>query len=115
MLFLGALLFGATVILVTQIYNVNANNHVLVLIWLIGILPLVYALKSMPIAGLASLLFYLWIGLFFSSENSWFFFEFLGRFAIILFIAGSVMLFAIGGLHYISNEFKGLVFKIRLL
>ena len=35
LLFLGALLFGATVILVTQIYNVNANNHILVLIWLV--------------------------------------------------------------------------------
>ena len=114
LLFLGALLFGATVILVTQIYNVNANNHVLVLIWLIGILPLVYALRSMPIAGLASLLFYLWIGLFFSSDNSWFFFEFLGRFTIILFIAGSVMLFAIGGLHYLSNEFKGIARTYRI-
>ena len=54
LLFLGALLFGATVILISQIYNLNANNHMLVLIWLIGILPLVYALGSAPIAGLAA-------------------------------------------------------------
>ncbi|MEK6869059.1 MAG: DUF2157 domain-containing protein [Nanoarchaeota archaeon] len=114
LLFLGALLFGATIILVTQIYNLNANNHILVLIWLIGILPLVYALKSMPIAGLASLLFYLWIGLFFSSDNSWFFFGFLGRFTIILFITGSIMLFAIGGLHYLSNKFKDIARTYRI-
>ena len=43
LLFLGALLFGATVILVSQIYHINANNHILVLIWLFRIFPLVYS------------------------------------------------------------------------
>jgi len=114
LLFLGALLFGATVILVSQIYNLNANNHVLVLIWLIGILPLVYALGSAPIAGLASLLFYLWVGLFFSMENEWLFFDFLGRFTIILFIAASIMIFAFGGLHYLLPQFKQIARTYRI-
>ena len=114
LLFLGALLFGATVILVTQIYNVNANNHILVLIWLIGILPLVYALRSVPIAGLASLLFYVWVGLFFARDNDWWFFEFLGRFSIVLFIAASIMLFAIGGLHYFLPQFKQIARTYRI-
>lgn len=114
LLFLGALLFGATVILVSQIYNINANNHILVLIWLIGILPLVYALRSMPIAALASLLFYLWIGLFFSKNNQWWFFDFLGRFSIILFISCSVMIFAIGGLHYLSGRLNDVARGYRL-
>jgi len=105
LIFLGALLFGATVILITQIYNINANNHVLVLIWLIGILPLVYVLKSMPIAGLASLLFLLWIGLFFSPTNSWWFFGLLGPLILVLYILSSVMLFAIGGIHYAKEDF----------
>ena len=108
LLFLGALLFGATIILVSQIYNLNANNHILVLIWIIGILPLVYALKSVPIAGLASLLFYLWVGLFFT-------FEVLGRFSVVLFIAASIMLFAIGGLHYLSNQFKQIARTYRIV
>ena len=114
LLFLGALLFGATVILVSQIYNLNANNHVLVLIWLIGILPLVYALGSASIAGLASLLFYLWVGLFFSMENEWWFFGFLGRFTIILFIAASIMIFAFGGLHYLLPQFKQIARTYRI-
>ncbi len=114
LIFLGALLFGATIILITQIYNVNANNHILVLIWLIGILPLVYALRSAPIAGLASLLFYLWVGLFFAKDNNWWFFEFLGRFTIILFIASSIMLFALGGLHYFSKELTNVARTYRL-
>lgn len=114
LLFLGALLFGATIILITQIYNINANNHILILLWLIGILPLVYALRSAPIAGLTTILFYLWIGLFFSQRNEWWFFEVLGRFSIVLFIAGSIMLFAIGGLHYLSPKLKDIARIYRL-
>ena len=115
LLFLGALLFGATVILISQIYNLNANNHVLVLIWLLGILPLVYALRSTPIAALASLLFYLWIALFFTkNHNSWWFFGLLGRFTLILFIAGSIMLFAFGGLHYLSKQLSQIARAYRI-
>ncbi len=114
LLFLGALLFGATVILISQIYNLNANSHILVLIWLMGILPLVYALGSAPIAGLAALLFYLWVGLFFSTERDWWFFSFLGRFSIILFIAASIMLFAIGGLHYLLPKLKDIARIYRI-
>ncbi len=106
LLFLGALLFGATIILITQIYNINANNHILVLIWLVGILPLVYALKNQPIAGLASLLFFLWLGLFFSPENTWWFFGLLGPITFVLFLVGSIALFAIGGLHYFREDFS---------
>jgi uncharacterized membrane protein len=104
LLFLGALLFGATVILVTQIYNINSNNHILVLIWLVGILPLIYALDSQPVAGLASLLYFLWIGLFFSPINAWWFFEFLGPIIPVLYLVGAVLLFAIGGIHYLFEK-----------
>lgn len=115
LLFLGALLFGATIILITQIYNMSSGGtHILILIWLVGILPLVYALMSVPIAGLASLLFYLWVGLFFSTDNSWWFFEFLGRFTVILFITASIMLFAIGGLHYLMPQFKQIARTYRI-
>jgi len=114
LLFLGALLFGATVILITQIYNINANNHILILIWLIGILPLVYALKSMPIAGLASLLYFLWLGLFFSPTNTWWFMGVLGPVTFVLFIVAAVMLFAIGGLHYIYKELSDVARMYRI-
>ena len=114
LLFLGALLFGATVILITQIYNVNANNHILILIWLIGILPLVYALKSTPIAGLASILYFLWLGLFFSPENTWWFFGFLGPITFVLFIVGSIMRFVIGSFHYIREGFSNIAAAYRI-
>lgn len=110
LMFLGALLFGATVILVAQIYNLNANTHTLVLIWLIGVLPLVYALQSMPIAGLASLLFFIWITLFFApQQRSWWFFFDSEWFLLslpVLYLVSSIMLFSIGGLHYFSEKLK---------
>lgn len=118
LMFLGALLFGATIILVAQIYNLNANTHVLILIWLIGILPLIYVIQSMPIAGLASLLFYVWIFLFFSPQRSgWFWFFGSGETILYLpvfYLVGSVMLFSVGGLHYFSEKLKNVARIYRI-
>ena len=114
LMFLGALLFGATIILVSQIYNLNANNHVLVLIWLIGVLPLVYALNSMAMGGLASLLFFIWIGLFFNQENTWWFFSILGKYTPFVFFISSIMLFAIGGMHYTSEKLNDIARIYRI-
>ncbi|AAM05454.1 TPA: DUF2157 domain-containing protein [Methanosarcina acetivorans] len=60
---LSALLFGASLFLIAQIYNINANNSTLVLIWILGVFPLIYGYRSASIAGLCSLLFYLWVSL----------------------------------------------------
>lgn len=62
--FLGALLFGASIFLIAQIYHINANAHSLVLVWFIGVLPLGLALKDKSILLLSSLLFCLWFLLF---------------------------------------------------
>src|SRR3989338_4005274 len=112
LMFLGALLFGATVILVAQIYNLNANTHILVLIWLVGILPLVYVLQSMPIAGLAALLSYVWMILFFAPSNRGWFWFFDSEFFLLnlptLLLVSSVMLFSIGGIHYLYEKFSNI-------
>jgi len=105
LIFLGALLFGPTVFLVAQIYHINANHHILVLIWLVGILPLVYALKTESIAGLSSLLFFIWIGLY-VGWDSW-------RIIVLYLIAG-ILLFGIGGLHYLSVELKDIARLYRI-
>jgi uncharacterized membrane protein len=69
LILLSALFFGASLFLIAQIYNINANNSTLVLIWIIGVFPLIYGYMSAPIAGLCSLLFYLWIGLLYSERT----------------------------------------------
>jgi len=114
LIFLGALLFGATVFLVAQIYNINANNHTLVLIWLVGVLPLVYAFASVPIAVLSSLLFYIWIGLFVFRNIS------LTRgmgdlFSLpVLYLVSGVLLFGVGALHYASDKLNNIARTYRI-
>lgn len=110
--FLGALLFGASIFLIAQIYHINANAHSLVLIWLIGVLPLIYAFKSEPIAALSSLLFYVWIGLFIFRSGD-FDEDILFSFPIIYLSAG-MLLFSIGGLHYLKPELKKIAKIFRL-
>ncbi len=100
--FLSALLFGASIFLIAQMYHVNGNAHSLILIWLIGILPLVYGFKSEPIAALSSLLFFIWIGLFtFKGEH---FDENILLFFPIIYLSAGTLLFSIGGLHYIKPK-----------
>ncbi len=114
LIFLGALLFGATVFLIAQMYNINANSHVLVLIWLIGILPFVYGFSSSPIAGLAALLFYIWIGLFVFKGLD--FYRAQGDFfkLPVLYLVSGVLMFGIGALHYLSEKLKGVARVYRL-
>jgi uncharacterized membrane protein len=114
LIFLGALLFGATVFLVAQIYNVNANSHALVLIWLAGVLPFVYAFASPAIAGLVVLLFYGWIGLFVFKGLE--FDRASGDFyqLPVLYLSTSVLMFGIGALHYLSDRLKNVARVYRL-
>ena len=100
--FLAALFFGASVFLIAQIYHINANAHLLVLIWLIGVLPLVYAFKSEPIAVLTSVLFFLWSVLFIFrtgifNDNIFFYFP-------VIYLSTGTLFFSIGGLHYFKPQ-----------
>ncbi|MFH0869965.1 MAG: DUF2157 domain-containing protein [archaeon] len=114
LLFLGALLFGVTIFLIAQMYNLQANNHILVLIWIIGVLPLAYAFESVPIAWLSAGLFFLWIGLFIFRGM-----EFgdarhdISLFPVLYIISG-IMLFAIGSLHKSSERLKEIGAAYRL-
>ncbi len=98
LLFLGALLFGATIFLVAQIYHVQANSHFLVLLWLAGILPLVYVLASVPIAALSVLLLFIWIALFLFGDRGWASNDWIAL--PVLYLVSGVLLFEAGGLHY---------------
>jgi uncharacterized membrane protein len=114
LIFLGALLFGATIFLIAQIYNINANSHVLILIWLIGVLPLVYAFESSPIAGLSALLFFIWIGLFvFQGLDFYRAKEDFFKLPVLYLVAG-VLLFGVGTLHYLSEKLESVARVYRL-
>ncbi len=102
LLFLSALFFGASLFLIAQIYNINANNSTLILIWLLGVLPLIYGYRSTTVAGLCSLLFYLWIGLLYGERN--------GSNELInildLYLISGIALYLTGTLHELSEKVK---------
>jgi uncharacterized membrane protein len=102
LLFLSALFFGASLFLIAQIYNINANNSTLVLIWLFGVFPLIYGYRSTAVAGLCSLLFYLWIGLLYSERNS--FSELLN--ITDLYLISGIAIYFTGTLHELSAKVK---------
>ena len=114
LLFLGALLFGASLFLIGQIYHIEANSHTLILLWLAGILPLVYAVKSMPVGSLASILWFIWLTLVvthhhpLSYESDW-------RAFPILFLLAAGCLFEAGGLHDMNPTLRRVARAYRLV
>lgn len=108
LLFLGSLLFGASIFLIAQIYQVNANNYTLVLIWIIGILPLMYAFVSDSIAVLSIVLSYVYIGLFLFDNEKIFFTYSCHNMQIVpvAYTLLGIFLFLFGAMHYFNNNLK---------
>lgn len=121
LIFLGALLFGASVFLIAQIYNMNSSpesTYILLGIWLVGILPVVYGFLSETIAYLASLLFFAFIYLVFTTEtmlagNNYGYERAILDMLVVGIVSG-IMLFGIGGSHYISEKLKPIARIYRL-
>ena len=59
---LGCLVYGAAVHLVGQVYNVELNDPDLMLFWFLGVIPLVYIVRSQPIQFLGVVLFLATVG-----------------------------------------------------
>jgi len=74
LIFLGSLLFGANLILISQIYHIRIEYSNLILVWALAILPLAYFTRSSLILGLSSVLTFSW-GIFslFSQERFYYF------------------------------------------
>jgi uncharacterized membrane protein len=102
LILLSALFFGASLFLIAQIYNINANNSTLVLIWILGAFPLIYGYRSAPIAGLCSLLFYLWVSLLYFERTD---FEKLVSIWDLYLMSGIAVYF-IGVLHGLAEKIK---------
>lgn len=121
LIFLGALLFGASIFLIAQIYNMNSSPkgmYILLGIWLIGILPVVYGFLSETIAALASMLFFAFMYLMFTTEVSGAYgYGYSRRIFIDVLAVGivtGIMLFGIGGFHYFSEKLRPIARMYRL-
>ena len=115
LLFLGALLFGASIFLIAQMYHVEASYHVLILIWILGILPLVYVFLSPSIAALAAILAYVWLAFFLFQGK--YLSDLESEFIVILIIFSifSIFLFQVGALHYMHQKLGAIARVYRLV
>jgi len=109
LIFLGSLLFGATIFLTAQMYQMNLPLQSLCLLWLIGILPSAYVFRSSLVAGVSSLVAGVYMA---ESIFGWFSSDGALRgnyYALpVFFIAVGMLLFEIGALHYIVSGWESL-------
>lgn len=110
LVFLSAIMYGASIFLIGQIFNVNANSSSLLFLWFIGIIPLVYIYQSPLVTLLSSIVFWIWYNYFLIGTvsednvmNGIYFNQIFG-----------VILFAIGSLHYDSHKYKRVARAYRL-
>ncbi len=104
---LGAILFGASIHLIAQSFNVDVNHPNLVIAWFIGVIPLAYATRSNAVLVLSVIL--LLSGLGFRSQE-WMTTGFDdGKFLVwwlIAYMVAAAALFAVGRLHARLPEYQ---------
>lgn len=105
LIFLSSIIFGASLFLIANIYHLKGNSHDLVLVWLVGVIPLVYAYRSAPIAGLTAILFLVWGAMFLKFDYN----------PLGYYLLSGVVLFVFGGLHYYSEKFITVAKTYRLV
>ena len=104
---LGAILFGASIHLIAQSFNVDVNHPNLVIAWFLGVIPLAYATRSNAVLVLSMIL--LLSGLGFRSQEwtttgfddgaLWFW-------GLVAYMLVGGALFAIGRLHARLTEYQ---------
>ena len=104
---LGAILFGASIHLIAQSFNVDVNHPNLVIAWFFGVIPLAYATRSNAVLVLSMIL--LLSGLGFRSQEwtttgfddgaLWFW-------GLVAYMLVGAALFAIGRLHARLTEYQ---------
>jgi len=62
LIFLGCILYGSGIALIAQMYHMSVHYPNGILLWLVGVIPLAYAVRSRPILWAAVVGFLVWIG-----------------------------------------------------
>jgi uncharacterized membrane protein len=114
LILLGAILFGSSIFLIAQIYNVEAYSSYLIFLWLVGILPLVYIFQSPLITFLSCIVFCLWFNsIVYENFND---FDAKGiAFITFFYQTFGILLFSIGSLHYFLNKYAKVARAYRLI
>ncbi len=99
----GSGLFLANIALVGQVYHLSSRPPNAILLWLLGIAPLAWILRSKAQHVLTLIAFGLWLGLELNQRDSWLFFDGEGRQFMVYALLG--VLFASGGLMLSKSRF----------
>lgn len=100
---LGSGMFLANIALVGQIYNLSSRPPNAILLWLAGVAPLAWILRSKTQHILALSIFGVWLGLELNQRDSWLFFAGEGRQFMLYALLG--ILFAALGLLLGNSKF----------
>lgn len=100
---LGSGMFLANIALVGQIYNLSSRPPNAILLWLAGVAPLAWILRSKAQHILALTIFGVWLGLELNQRDSWLFFAGEGRQFMLYSLLG--ILFAALGLLLGQSKF----------
>ncbi len=103
LLFLASIFVGVTIFLTAQIFHVNANNHWIVLLWFIAIMPLGYAFNSKEILGLNIFTLTLWMVLYTSSSGSIYMKSFE---TFMLYLLFGITLYSLGYWHSVIKKYS---------
>lgn len=68
LILLSNIMIGATIFLIAQIYNINANSSSLILLWSIAVLPMAWFYRSGMLSGLVAFLMAIWMPFFLSEQ-----------------------------------------------
>lgn len=94
---IGAVLFGANIFLIAQTYNFQDNFSIGFLIWFLGILPLVYLIKSRVVAVLSVLTSIAFVGFYFFPNDY-------GEKVVFLILLVAALWYSISLLHERFNN-----------
>lgn len=100
---IGSGLFLANIALVGQIYNLSSRPPNAILLWLAGVAPLAWILRSKAQHILALTIFGVWLGLELNQRDSWLYFAGEGRQFMVYALLGT--LFAALGLLLGQSKF----------
>ncbi len=113
LIFLGSLLFGGTMLQLSQYYNEASDYHLVILIWLLGVFPVAYLFESTWTARLSAILFGFWIYVYFSEViiTSFYYDSFYTY--LNFYLAAALFVMLIGYLNYFTQYYEiGRIFRI---
>lgn len=105
---------GLALFLFGFLYDVPVATHQTLLLWMGSLVPLLYVSRSRVLASLLGLVFVCWLPLFAVREAGVAALAASSVFPLV-FLLGGILLFAVGGLHYLAPALAGVARGLRIV